>query len=209
MNAVVLGLSESKLGDVLIAITKAESTVVRTENTPPSIVVHPFMLITAILNRFSEEDGMFINKIIDRLRLLQHKISADEALSMGNLSIELNQLSSDLRAIQMGNVYMQSLTRAILVSPCTIKHSNNTNCSLAALAKDSVVVDSKKVGSENEAVKRQWGSLVGQFTQIISDLEALGVRCEGRKFDIECLQKQIDINLNVVSIDIDTHHKIH
>ncbi len=223
MNALILGLSQNQLSEVLLKLTKAESIVLRTENAAPSIVIHPFMLITAILDRFSEEDGMFINKSIDNLKLLQQKISDNDALSMGNLSIELNQLSSDLRAIQMGNVYMQNLARVILASRCTVKnHTRPWNCSLPELKeewrfavhdwcppphvdgkldpnqisdpnqfRDPFPVDAYPVGA--------WYSLKGQFTRIVHDLEALGTRCEGRKFDIECLQKQIDINLNVVS----------
>ncbi len=218
MNAIVLGLSESQLSDVFVKLTKAESTVLRTESAAPSIVIHPFMLITAILDRFSEEDGMFINKSIDHLKLLQQKISANAALSMGNLSIELNQLSSDLRAIQMGNVYMQSLARVILNSRCTVKeYSSTTNCSpLYNLVKalKPPTADSAhhtENGAEQplsaglSTADNPWSPLLGQFKRIVADLEALGIRCEDRKFDIECLQKQIDINLNVVSTNPDAH----
>lgn len=193
MNALVLGLSEAQLSDIFVKLTRAESTVLKTQNAAPSIVIHPFMLIAAILDRFSEEDGMFINKSIDNLKVLQQKISTNVALSMGNLSIELNQLSSDLRAIQMGNVYMQSLARVILASSCTVNFDNGSkNQSLRDLVE----------GMEYSSGKQPWSPLLGQFTHIISDLEALQTRCEDRKFDIECLQKQIDINLNVVSDDL-------
>jgi hypothetical protein len=211
MNALVLGLSESQLSDVFVKLTKAESTVLKTENAAPSIVIHPFMLIAAILDRFSEEDGMFINKTIDNLKVLQQKISTNVALSMGNLSIELNQLSSDLRAIQMGNVYMQSLARVILASCCTVNNNNDSkNQSMrdlvegmknAEAASDQYTDDGAEqpLTTGLSSVKQPWSPLLGQFTHIISDLEALQTRCEDRKFDIECLQKQIDINLNVVS----------
>lgn len=44
-----------------------------------------------------------------------------------------------------------------------------------------------------------WYPLMKQFTHIQNELEQIKIRCEQRKFDMECLQKQIDINLNVVS----------
>ena len=207
MNAVLIGLSEPQLGDVLVKLTNAESTVLRVEEEVPCVVVHPFMLIAAILDCFSEEDGMFINKSIDHLKSLQQKISANEALTMGNLSIELNQLSSDLRAIQMGNVYMQSLAKEILASHYTIKDDSKK----AKLPMSRLVDYLKYSGSpKNEHLKsrpawNQWAPLLEQFDQIGNDLEALGIRCEDRKFDIECLQKQIDINLNVVSTHINYH----
>ena len=136
MNAYVLGLSESQPAEILIKLTKAGSTILRAENSAPSVVIHPFVLIAAILDRFSEEDGMFINKSSDHLKLLQQKISANEASSMGNLSIELNQLSSDLRTVQMGNVYMRSLARVILDSHCTIEnHKSNVSHPLRFLVK--------------------------------------------------------------------------
>ena len=217
MNALVLGLSESQLADVLVKLANADSTVLRAENAAPSMVIHPFMLIAAILDRFFEEDGVFINKSIDQLKLLQQKISANDGLSMGNLSIELNQLSSDLRATQMGNVYMQSLTKVILDSHCTVKnHKSNVMHPLRFLVKKIKVA---KIGADRDTdlesdfgadlspAENPWLPLYGQFTQIISQLKALGIRCEDRKFDIECLQKQIDINLNVVSTNSDTHRK--
>ena len=212
-NAIVLGLSESQLSDVFVKLTKANSTVLMMENAAPSIVIHPFMLIAAILDCFSEEDGMFINKSIDHLKLLQQKISANVALSMGNLSIELNQLSSDLRAIQMGNVYMQNLARVILASRCVVRrNSSKLNYSLIDLVKKSILAEARSVRAADEQVELEkhvegglrlppdlWLPLQKQFANIINDLEALAVRCEDRKFDIECLQRQTDINLNVVS----------
>lgn len=208
MNAIVLGLSDSQLSDVIVQLTKAESTVLRMENAAPSIVIHPFMLIAAILGRFSEEDGMFIN--IDHLKVLQQKISANDALSMGNLSIELNQLSSDLRATQMGNVYMQNLARVILASRCTVNNDNgSTDHSMRDLVNEIKYAEAASIQYTDNGVEapltaglstvESWSPFLGQFTHIISDLEALQTRCEDRKFDIECLQKQIDINLNVVS----------
>lgn len=47
--------------------------------------------------------------------------------------------------------------------------------------------------------KKPWYPLIEQFSYIQNELEQLKIRCEQRKFDMECLQKQIDINLNVVS----------
>ena len=54
----------------------------------------------------------------------------------------------------------------------------------------------------NEYISTQrnpWYPLMEQFTYIQNELEQIKTRCEQRKFDMECLQKQIDINLNVVS----------
>ena len=47
--------------------------------------------------------------------------------------------------------------------------------------------------------RNPWYPLMEQFTHIQNELEQIKIRCEQRKFDMECLQKQIDINLNVVS----------
>lgn len=61
----------------------------------------------------------------------------------------------------------------------------------------------------NEYVSTQrnpWYPLMEQFTYIQNELEQIKSRCEQRKFDMECLQKQIDINLNVVSPKMSTNH---
>lgn len=214
-NALIFGLTERQIENLLIKVTETKSTVLRTERFPPSIVYHPLRLILCILLLFSEEDGSTIGKSIDQLKSLQQRIGIKHAQSLGDISIELSQLSSDLRVIQMGNTYMQSL----LTSLCTavllseIPNQPGSTYTLADVIKLRLSNKEKKKYTHMPWVEFEprhsndylsieshpWYPLIGQFSQIQSDLEQLLVRCEQRKFDMDCLQKQIDINLNVVS----------
>lgn len=168
-------------------------------------------MILCILLVFSEEDGSTIGKSIDQLKSLEQRISFKDAQSLGDISIELNQLSSGLRVIQMGNTYMQSLGTSLLATTALYFR---TSIKLEDALED--LVESRgsnldeglipRIGSEsghsNDYPSIQcdpWFPLVEQFSHIQSELEQLKDRCEQRKFDMECLQKQIDINLNVVS----------
>ena len=211
----VFGLSDSQIENFLTKLTETKSTVLRTETFPPSIVYHPLLLILCILLVFSQEDASTISKSIDRLKSLQQRISFKDAQSLGDISIELNQLSSDLRVIQMGNTYMQSLATSLLRTAIWLfetsdddghGHTQNSFADLYTLRQPNI--DAPKQRSKlndrysNEYVSTQrnpWYPLMEQFTYIQNELEQMEIRFEQRKFDMECLQKQIDINLNVVS----------
>lgn len=213
-SALVFGLSDSQIENFLTKLTETKSTVLRTETFPPSIVYHPLLLILCILLVFSQEDASTISKSIDRLKSLQQRISFKDAQSLGDISIELNQLSSDLRAIQMGNTYMQSLATSLLSTAVWLfelsnddGHTQNSFEDLYMLRRPNLdIQDKQRLKLEdrhsNDYISTQsnpWYPLMKQFTHIQNELEQIKIRCEQRKFDMECLQKQIDINLNVVS----------
>ncbi len=208
-NAVIIGLSEHQVGSVLAMLTEADSTVLRTEESPPAIVYHPLLLISTILSVFSEEDVSTINKGIDHLQTLQQKITLENAQGLGDISIELNHLSSTLRAIQMGNTYMKSLATTLLATSCLVVSEDSHEELGRSLSLLDVERLTKRQMSEmlkrhhpNNQISRKnnpWLPLAGQFNHIKRQLGLLQIRCEQRKFDMECLQKQIDINLNVVS----------
>lgn len=212
-NALIFGLSDRQIENFLTKLTETKSTVLRTEKFAPSIVYHPLLLILCTLLVFSEEDGSTISISIDRLKSLQQRIGFKDAQSFGDISIELNQLSSDLRSIQMGNTYMQSLGTSLLDTAILLFEDPSKIGSTLTLA-DIVKLQASNVeqhhlrdfpfksGHSNDYFsdeKKPWYPLIEQFSYIQNELEQLKIRCEQRKFDMECLQKQIDINLNVVS----------
>ncbi|MCJ1265620.1 hypothetical protein MMC22_005500 [Lobaria immixta] len=210
-NALIFGLSDRQIENFLTKLTETKSTVLRTEKFAPSIVYHPLLLILCTLLVFSEEDGSTISISIDRLKSLQQRIGFKDAQSFGDISIELNQLSSDLRSIQMGNTYMQSLGTSLLDTSILLFEDPSKIGSTHTLA-DIVKLQASNVeqhhlrdfpfksGHSNDYFsdeKKPWYPLIEQFSYIQIELEQLKIRCEQRKFDMECLQKQIDINLNV------------
>lgn len=212
-NALIFGLSELQIENFLTRLTETESTVLRTETFPPSIVYHPLLLIVCILLVFSEEDRSTISKSIDHLKSLQQRISFKDAHSLGDMSIELNQLSSDLRVIQMGNTYMQSLGTSLSTATLLYKTPIEPGCTytladLTRLRSSESYTEQSSHWFESETLhsndyhsteRRPWYPITQQFRRIQTELEQLKIRCEQRKFDMDCLQRQIDINLNVVS----------
>lgn len=218
-NAIVLGLTSEQIGNVLIKLTEAESTILRIKDMPPSVVFHPLLIITALLSVFSEEDGATVNKCIHQLQVLQQKINTKDASRLGDVSIELNQLSSSLRVIQMGNTYVQSLVSTLLSTSFTVPKGDALpeHPKLAILIQNLTVAESQKNPPQhaNEYLsneKQPWLPLIGQFKYIQTELEQLKYQRQERTFDMECLQKQIDINLNVVSEHPLTklhHHQFH
>lgn len=199
----IFGLSDLQIENFLTKLTETRSTVLRTDKFSPSIVYHPLLLILCTLLVFSEEDGSTISKSIDHLKFLQQRISSEDAQSLGDTSIELNQLSAELRVIQMGNTYMQSLGTSLLAASVLLFENLDKVGSMHTLA-DSIqikvsAVDRKHPNKYLSWKSNPWYPLIEQFSHIQSELEQLKIRCEQRKFDMECLQKQIDINLNVVS----------
>ncbi|MCJ1470057.1 hypothetical protein MMC07_008702 [Pseudocyphellaria aurata] len=198
-NALIFGLTNSQIENFLTKLTESRSTVLRTESFSPSIVYHPLLLILCILLVFSEEDGSIIRNSIDQLKSLQQRIGFKNAQSLGDISIELNQLSSDLSAIQMGNTFMQGLGTSLLTADLFFKVPYQPQLESIYTLADLARFEDRS-GPSNDYFSTEHDPLfplLEQFRLIQSELELLKIRCEQRKFDIRCLLKQIDINLNV------------
>jgi hypothetical protein len=183
VNVLVQGLDESAISAV-IKSTSLCPMVCRTPGMPPAITIHPITLIVTVFRQFIEEDDVEVARYTVLLKRLQEQMKQRDVKRVGDISLELGEASSDLLRFQIGNQFISrmipSLKNAYIFPGVTLNLIQEIR---------------EKEGSNDE---HPWHPLGRQLVWIHSTLEDLSRECDQRKYELECLQRQINLNINIV-----------